>query len=173
MTLRRLATRLMVPGIIAAVVIALDQITKALVLRTWPLPQTGEVELLGQWLALTYVRNDGIAFGLFQGVPQFFTVTSLLVVAGAIYFYLRHPAEHDRWVPIMLGLIVGGAVGNVIDRVRFGYVVDFIKTFAGRFPVFNVADSAVVVGVMLMALRVFFEEAAVDRRFTAEPEDGS
>ena len=173
MTLRARLGRLVVPAIIAAGVIVLDQVTKALVLRAWPLPQTGEVELLGQWLALTYVRNDGIAFGLFQGVPQFFTVTSLLVVAGAIYFYLARPPDHDRWLPIILGLVVGGALGNVIDRVRFGYVVDFIKTLAGRFPVFNLADSAVVVGVLLMALRMFLDETPADRRLTAEVEDGS
>ena len=172
MTPRIVVKRLRLPAIIMAAVIGLDQLTKILVLRTWPLPQTGEIELLGQWVALTYVRNDGVAFGLFQGIPQLFTVTSLIIVAGAIYYYLRHLAEHDRWAPIILGLIVGGALGNVIDRVRFGYVVDFIKTLGGRFPVFNIADSAVVVGVFLMAVRVFFEDSHADRRLLVETEDG-
>ena len=169
---RRIAARLRAPALIAAVVIALDQLTKAWVLRVWPLPQAGEIELLGQWLALTYVRNEGIAFGLFQGVPQLFTVTSILIVTGAIYFYLRHLPEHDRWMPIMLGLIVGGAIGNVIDRLRFGYVVDFIKTLGGRFPVFNVADSAVVIGVLLMATHMFFFDTSTQRRLAMPHEDG-
>ena len=174
MTLRTIATDLRLPGLIAAVVIVLDQLTKALVLRRWPLPQTGEIEIVGQWLAFTYVRNDGVAFGLFQGIPQLFTVTSLLIITGAIYFYLRHLEEQDRWTAIMLGLIVGGAIGNVIDRVRFGYVVDFIKTLAGRFPVFNVADSAVVVGVALMALHMFLTDRAQSSpRLRVEPDDGS
>ena len=173
MTSQRLPGRLVVPAIVAIVVIALDQVAKALVLHTWPLPQSGEVELLGQWLALTYVRNDGIAFGLFQGIPQLFTITSLMIVAGAIYFYLRHLPEHDRWLPVMLGLIIGGAIGNVIDRLRFGYVVDFIKTLGGRFPVFNVADSAVVIGICLMAIHMLLTDAPRDQRLAVEPKDGS
>ena len=173
MTSQRLPSRLVVPAVIAIVVIALDQFAKALVLRTWPLPQSGEVELLGPWLALTYVRNDGIAFGLFQGIPQLFTITSLLIVAGAIYFYLRHLPEHDRWLPVMLGLIIGGAIGNVIDRLRFGYVVDFIKTLGGRFPVFNVADSAVVIGICLMAIHMLLADAPRDQRLAVETKDGS
>ena len=173
MTVRYLTTRLRTPFLIAVVVIILDQLTKAWVLRTWPLPQTGEIELIGQWLALTYVRNEGIAFGLFQGVPQLFTVTSLLIVSGAIYVYLKHMSEHDRWLPIMLGLIVGGAIGNVIDRLRFGYVVDFIKTLGGHFPVFNVADSSVVVGVMLMAVHMFLVDTSAPQRLAMPHEDGS
>jgi signal peptidase II len=173
MTSNRAPARLAAPAIIAAIVIVLDQFAKALVLRAWPVPQSGEKELLGQWLTLTYVRNDGIAFGLFQGIPQLFTITSLVIVAGAIYFYLHHLPENDRWLPIMLGLIVGGALGNVIDRLRFGYVVDFIKTLGGRFPVFNVADSAVVIGILLMALHMFFADAPRDRRLTVGTKDGS
>lgn len=173
MTLRRLLGRLMVPAMIAIVVIALDQLAKALVLRAWPLPQSGEVRLLGEWVTLTYVRNDGIAFGLFQGIPQLFTITSLVIVAGAIYFYLHHLPERDRWLPIMLGLIVGGALGNVIDRLRFGYVVDFIKTLGGHFPVFNVADSAVVISICLMALHMLLTDTPHDRRLAVETDDGS
>ena len=172
MTPSVVASRLWLPAIIMTIVIGIDQWSKARILEIWPLPHTGEIELAGQWLALTYIRNEGVAFGLFQGVPQLFTVTSLVIVAGAIYYYLRHLTEHDRWSPIILGLIVGGALGNVIDRVRFGYVVDFIKTLGGRFPVFNVADSAVVVGVLLMAVRVFFEDARNNRRLVVETEDG-
>ena len=172
MTPRSATGRLGLPAVVAVVVITLDQLTKAYILRRWPLPQTGEIEIIGQWLALTYVRNDGVAFGLFQGVPQLFTVTSLVIVAGAIYFYLRHEPEQYRWAPVTLGLIVGGALGNVIDRVRFGYVVDFIKTLAGRFPVFNIADSAVVIGVFLMAVYMFLDDASTDRRLLVETKDG-
>ena len=173
MTRTEILRRLRVPTLIALTVIVLDQITKALVLRTWPFPQTGEFEIIGQWLTFTYIRNDGVAFGLFQGIPQFFTVTSLVIVTGAVYYFLRHISEHDRWAPLIIGLIVGGALGNVIDRIRFGYVVDFIKTLGGRFPVFNLADSAVVIGVFLMALHMFLEDtSSPNQRAVAEADDG-
>lgn len=173
MSIRHIAVRLAVPAVVALLVIALDQWTKAMVLRRWPLPQTGEIELLGQWLALTYVRNEGIAFGLFQGMPQLFTVTSLLIVLGALYVYLVQMPADDRLLPVLMGLIIGGALGNVIDRIRFGYVVDFIKTLAGRFPVFNVADSAVVVGILLMAVYTLFIDDSREPRLRVEHEDGS
>ncbi len=141
----------MTPAVIAAVVFIADQVSKAWVLRTWPQPYTGEIPIIADWLELTYIQNTGVAFGLFAGVPQLFTVTSLVIVAAAIWFYLKHVDEANGWLPVTLGLIVGGAIGNVVDRIRFGYVVDFIKTFDGRFPVFNIADSSIVVGVLLMA----------------------
>lgn len=151
MTLSYIVRQLSVPLAIAAVVLAIDQVTKAWVLRTWPEPYTGEISIIDGWLALTYVQNTGVAFGLFGGISPFFTITSLLIVAAALYWYLTHRPAPQHWFAICLGLIVGGAIGNVIDRVRFGYVVDFVKTFDGRFPVFNVADSCIVVGVAAVA----------------------
>lgn len=165
----------MIPALIAAVVLVADQATKAWILSIWPQPYTGEIPIIANWLELTYIRNTGVAFGLFSGVPQLFTVTSLLITAGAIWFYLRHLPENHGGLAISLGLIIGGAIGNVIDRVRFGYVVDFIKTFDGRFPIFNIADSCIVVGVGLMALLLVQEDAQTQTgRITAkvEAEDG-
>jgi signal peptidase II len=165
--------RLMIPAIIAAVVLIADQLTKAWVLRRWPLPYTGEIEIIPGWLGLTYIRNEGVAFGLFQGMPQFFTVTSLIIVAVAIWMYLRHVPEGSGGLALCLGLIVGGAIGNVIDRLRFGYVVDFIKTFDGRFPIFNIADSSIVIGVVVMALLLMREENQQrGARMIAEADDG-
>jgi signal peptidase II len=149
----------MIPAIIAAVVLIADQLTKAWVLRTWPEPYTGEITLIPGWLAFTYVQNTGVAFGLFSGMPHVFTVTSILIVILALYFYLKHVPAGQHWMAVSLGLIVGGAIGNVIDRIRFGYVVDFIKTIDGRFPVFNIADSCIVIGVGLMAIGMtYFEQ---------------
>ncbi|HEX6289180.1 MAG TPA: signal peptidase II [Herpetosiphonaceae bacterium] len=147
-----LGRRLMIPAVIAAVVLLVDQLSKAWVLRTWPQPYTGDLPIIDNWLELTYIQNTGVAFGLFSGVPQLFTITSIVIVAVAIHFYLKHVPEDHGWLALSLGLIVGGALGNVVDRIRFGYVVDFIKTFDGRFPVFNVADSCIVVGVFVMAI---------------------
>lgn len=165
----------MIPAVIAAVVIILDQLSKAWILSIWPQPYTGEIPIIQDWLELTYIQNTGVAFGLFSGVPQLFTFTSLLIVAVAIHFYLKHVPEDHGWLALSLGLIVGGAIGNVIDRVRFGYVVDFIKTFDGRFPIFNIADSSIVVGVFVMAI---FLAQSEDRSHaqrvapTIEVEDG-
>lgn len=166
--------RLVIPGIIAAVVFIADQWTKQWVLQTWPEPYTGEIPIIANWLALTYIRNTGVAFGMFEGVPQLFTVTSLLIVGAAIWLYLKH-AHASRWLAICLGLIVGGALGNVADRIRFGYVVDFIKTFDGRFPIFNIADSSVVVGVILMAIFFMYTEEQAPQQHlapTVEADDG-
>lgn len=165
----------MVPAIIAAVVLVFDQLAKAWVLRTWPQPYTGDIAIIPNWLELTYIRNTGVAFGMFQGIPQLFTITSIVIVAGAIWFYIRHVPEDRGWLAVSLGLIVGGAIGNVIDRIRFGYVVDFIKTFDGRFAIFNLADSSIVVGVLLMAVILTMIEnqhrpAALPP--TAEADDG-
>ncbi len=144
--------QLIIPLLVAALVLVADQWTKAWTLHTWAEPNTGDIPLIPGWLDLTYVQNTGVAFGLFRGFPQIFTVTSLVIVVAAVYWYLRQRPQPERWFAPCLGLIVGGALGNVIDRLRFGYVVDFIKTFDGRFPVFNVADSCVVVGITIVAL---------------------
>jgi len=152
--------RLIVPLLVAAVVLVADQWTKAWTLRTWSEPNTGDIPIIPGWLELTYVQNTGVAFGLFRGFPQVFTITSLVIVAAAVYWYVTQRPQPERWFAPCLGLIVGGALGNVIDRLRFGYVVDFIKTFDGRFPVFNVADSCVVVGIGIVALLLARSDAA-------------
>ncbi len=142
----------MIPAVIAAVVVIIDQLSKVWVQQTWPQPYTGEIPIIEDWLELTHIHNTGVAFGLFSGMPQLFTFTSLVIVGVAIHFYLKHVPEDHGWLSLSLGLIIGGALGNVVDRIRLGYVVDFIKTFDGRFPVFNIADSCIVVGVFVMAV---------------------
>ena len=96
-------------------------------------------------LAITYVTNSGVAFGLFKEAGTFFIFLAGIVIAAILYSLRRLPAQ-QRLVRIALGLALGGAVGNLIDRLRLGYVIDFIDF---RFwPVFNVADSAIVAGVL-------------------------
>ncbi len=165
-------SRLRLPAVVALVVIALDQWTKWLILRQWPLPQTGEITIIPRLLSLFYIRNEGVAFGMFQGVPQLFTVTSLLIVAGLIYFYLTQLPANSRLVAVLVGMIIGGALGNVIDRLRFGYVVDFIKTFDGRFWIFNVADSAVSVAVISLAIIMFLQDRRAPAPATLSRDDG-
>jgi signal peptidase II len=129
----------------AALVVAADQATKTLALR-WL--SDGPVDVVAGWLTLRLTFNSGGAFGLLQGQPDLFLVSSLLV-AAVILVWARN-LEHPGWA-VPLGLILGGGLGNVADRLFRpfdGHVVDFVDV--GFWPVFNLADSSIVVGVLLL-----------------------
>lgn len=137
----------------ALAVIVLDQISKAWVLGALSLREVGRVMLAPPIVNLSYVENDGVSFGLFGGGAGrwMLSVFSLAVAAGLAWWATK--AER-RTLIAAIGLIIGGAVGNAIDRIRFGYVVDFIDfSGTGIFPwVFNIADSAITIGVALLIL---------------------
>jgi signal peptidase II len=99
---------------------------------------------------LTYIKNTGVAFGMFQGIPHFFTVMNILISFGALYMY-RYQMSHTLATQFCIGGIVGGAVGNIVDRLRQGFVTDFVHVtwFPG---IFNVADSAITVSVIVLIL---------------------
>lgn len=140
----------LIPAVLALLIIVADQATKQWAMDTLgPIPGQRVITLGAEWLRLVYGQNTGVAFGLFRNLSQLFTVTSILITAGAIYAYAAHLPNHSRWVQAAMGLIVGGAIGNITDRLRLGFVVDFISV--GWWPVFNVADSAVTVGVTMLA----------------------
>lgn len=134
----------------AAVVILIDQLTKAVASARLFMGQP--VALLGNTVRFTLVHNTGAAFGLFPGSRLPFIVISLLAIAVVLYLFLRE-TYRSLANRILLGCILGGAIGNLIDRVRLGWVVDFIDIGVGtvRWPVFNVADSAVTLGVLFLA----------------------
>ncbi len=134
----------------ALLIVAADQPSKIWI-RTnlavgQSLPETG-------FLRLTHITNTGAAFGLFQGQSFPLTIVALVGVAvlllHAFLIYRRFPFLDNRLVWVSLGLVLGGTVGNLIDRLRLGYVTDFIDF--GFWPAFNIADSAVVVGVIILA----------------------
>jgi len=137
-------------------VIVLDQWTKWLVELHLPNHMT---EPLFPGLNLTHVRNAGVAFGLFAsdgGNGLLLTILGLGALAAvALYFWFA--PSRDRWLLVALALVVGGAVGNLIDRVTSGAVTDFIDVYVGthHWPSFNVADSAISVGIVLMAIDSF------------------
>jgi signal peptidase II len=164
--------RWLVPGAIGAAALAADQLAKRwAVAALGPQPGDRVLPLIGDWLNLVYGQNTGVAFGMFQNMPQLFTVTSILITAGAIYAYVAHLPNRSRWVQTAAGLILGGAIGNIIDRLRHGYVVDFIQV--GWWPVFNLADSAISVGVIMLAGYLIFvgDEPALAPR-TPPRDDG-
>ena len=143
------------PALVVLAVIVLDQIAKAQILRLLGSVEGASRPLIGNWLSFTFVKNTGVAFGLFRGIPHFFTITSVLISLGAIYFYRFHLPNDRRWVQLSLGLIVGGAIGNIIDRLRYSYVVDFVHV--SWFPgIFNLADSAITIGVLMLAGYLLF-----------------
>ena len=148
-------TRLRQALLAALVVVVLDQLTKAIVQQTMVLHESIPV-LPG--FSLTYVRNPGAAFSLLSGAPAgvrlplFLGVT--LVAAWALVSYLHATPVHRRHLVWALGGILGGAIGNLICRVRYGDVVDFFHLHLGEWswPMFNVADSAITVGVAIVLL---------------------
>jgi signal peptidase II len=143
--------RLIGGAAIAAIVVVLDQITKRWASAT--LATRAPVPVIGELVRLTYTRNPGVAFGLGAGTHFPFWIFSIAAVIAILVMVARQPAQR-RARHIALALILGGAIGNLIDRVISGEVVDFIEIGWGRWhwPVFNVADSAVSIGVVLFAL---------------------
>ena len=136
--------------VLTIVVIICDQLTKYVVRETIPLYETFiEVGVF----SIVHGQNTGSAFGLFAGFTNYLIVASLIGLALILYFFVKQ-ASANLFVRIAVGLIVGGAVGNLIDRVKDGFVVDFISV--GWWPAFNVADSAISIGMTVMVLFMIF-----------------
>jgi signal peptidase II len=138
---------------LAVVIVVVDQITKwsvqvHLQLNNLPVPA------VGRFLYLTHTHNTGGAFSLFQAGNKIFILVAGLAILALIYAYHKMKRT-DLLVSAALALALGGAIGNLIDRVRFGYVVDFFDIQAGTgrsiWPIFNIADSAITVGIFLLA----------------------
>jgi signal peptidase II len=132
----------------AALVVALDQLTKQLFWRNGQ-----NYDIIDGYLHITLVKNAGAAFGMFQGGRLFFIIASIAAVLLISIVALRLPRE-ERSRRLWLGLILGGAIGNLIDRILYGEVIDFLQIgFRGHYwPVFNVADMAVTIGAALLVL---------------------
>ena len=140
--------------IFAAAVVLADQLTKALVVANIPLG--GHVAFLPGFLDFTYVRNAGAAFSSFEGMQWLFALIFLVFTLGIIYeyFYKRMPfTGFERW---MIAAIYAGGLGNMIDRLGLGYVVDMIETQFMEFPVFNVADCFITCGCIALFVSLGF-----------------
>ncbi|MBQ8748382.1 MAG: signal peptidase II [Oscillospiraceae bacterium] len=142
-------------ALFAAMVAVADQVTKYLVLVHIPLH--AQVEFIPKVLGLTYVQNFGAAFSSFQGMQWLFALIFALFTAGVVWEYCKKAlpfTTFDRWC---IAAVYGGGLGNMIDRIRFGYVVDMLETRFMDFPVFNVADCFITCGcILLMVHLVFF-----------------
>jgi signal peptidase II len=140
----------------AIVVVALDQLTKAAVASRMQLHQS--IPLIDGFAALTYIRNTGAAFGLLAGRAEMMRVPFFLVISAAavllLIWFLRGIPAYRRVIVAACGAVAGGAIGNMIDRVALGEVIDFVDLSLGGYhwPAFNVADSAITVGVLVLCL---------------------
>ena len=132
-------------------VYAADQLSKAMVQAQLALDQ--RVAVIGDVVMLWHARNSGAAFSLFQGGTVLFLVVTVFALGMVVYFY-RAFRSRSLWVHLILGLVLGGALGNVTDRLRSGFVTDFISVGIGstRWPTFNIADSAIVVGILSLVV---------------------
>lgn len=145
----------------ALAILIADQATKALVVGNLAIGE--RVDLLGDLVQVWHVQNRGAAFSLFQGGTVIFLVVSVLSIGMVAYFY-RTMRDRSPWLHLVLGIVLGGTLGNFTDRLRQGYVTDWLSVGFGdtRWPTFNVADSSVVVGIGILVVYLFL--ASPDRR---------
>ncbi len=142
--------------------VLLDQLSKLWIVEN--MSQTPSRVLIEGFLRLRLTRNTGAAFGIFQGGAGVLSLAAIAIV-GAIIFSATRMGGTNRLTVLSMGLIVGGAIGNLVDRLRLGYVVDFIEVYGPRvelgnnvypWPVFNIADSAISVGVVLLIATMLY-----------------
>ena len=169
---RRIAERTWIILLVAAIVIPLDQWTKELVRQNiakfdYIIP----IPALGEYFVLEHVDNYGAAFGILQGAGSVFIVIAAAVTVAVFYYALRHLPEDQVLIRVLLGFQVGGALGNVIDRLHQGYVTDFVKVGVPGvyyWPNFNIADSSIVCSVIALAVVILYQDIQLSKRAKAE-----
>ena len=149
-------------AIVAGIVVLADQISKALILKFLPYHQN--IPIIKGFFDITHIRNPGGAFGLMANMnPTFRTVVFLFISSLAVglilYFYKKTPNSQPL-LATGFALIFGGAIGNLIDRVRFGNVVDFLDFYLGNlhWPAFNIADSGITIGIFIFIFHLVFKK---------------
>ena len=147
---------------VAGLIVIADQITKALILKSMPLYQS--VQVIPGLFNITHIQNPGGAFGFLANQSSnvrtvVFLLISSLAVGLIFWFYKNTPKTHP-WLATAFAMIFGGAIGNLIDRIRFGKVVDFLDFYIGdlHWPAFNVADSAISVGIAVFIIHLLFKK---------------
>jgi signal peptidase II len=148
--------------IFAGVIILLDQLSKAVIIRYLPFNQV--LPVLKGFFNIVHIHNPGGAFGLMADLNP--TLRSLIflfissVAAGLIFYFYKKTPPNYPWLSAAFALIFGGAIGNLIDRIRFGTVVDFLDFYVGNlhWPAFNVADSAISAGIVIFVFHLVFKK---------------
>lgn len=145
--------------LISIIIIILDQLTKSFAINH--LKGNASIVLMDGILEFVYVENRGAAFGILQDKRVLFILITVLVIAFLLVYSYKNANQLTLFAKITLAMLVGGAVGNLIDRIRFGFVVDFIKVNlikSYNFPVFNIADIFIVISTILLAYIILFEK---------------
>lgn len=165
----KLESKYLVLATVAGLMVVLDQLTKLYIHADFGLGES--IPVIPGIFHFTYVRNTGAAFGIFRDVSplfrQLFFLSMPPIAMVIILFMLRGVDSRDRWQIFALSLIFGGAIGNYIDRLRFGYVIDFLDFHfkeVWSYPAFNVADSAIVSGVCVLLFLMTVRERAAKRQ---------
>ena len=147
---------------VAGLIVLADQITKALIIKHVPLHNN--IQVIPGLFDITHILNPGGAFGLMANMSAVvrtvvFLFISSLAVGLILYFYIKTPRQYV-FLAIGFALIFGGAIGNLIDRIRFGVVVDFLDFYIGKYhwPAFNIADSAITVGIFIFIYHLLFKK---------------
>nr|WP_245705618.1 signal peptidase II [Aliicoccus persicus] len=142
-------------GLMTLGIIGLDQLTKQLVKRNMEIGES--IEVFGEYLKITSHRNEGAAWGIMQGQMVFFYIVTAVVLAAMTYIYYKE-AKGKPMLQIGIGFLVAGAIGNLIDRVIYQRVIDFVDVLIINysFPIFNVADAALTVGVATLIIYFLF-----------------
>jgi signal peptidase II len=145
---------------LGATIVMLDQLVKAWIVGSGRFEVGRPVEIVGDLVRITVSHNQGALFGLFQGSAPLFALFSLAVLGIIVWYHSR--AGQQLMVSLALGLLIGGAVGNLIDRLRLGYVVDFVDAGLGgwRWYTFNVADAAISLAIVLLVFLAIWPERA-------------
>lgn len=162
----------MLAAIIAVVAVILDQITKIIIASN--LPNEGDsIAFIPGFMSFTRHHNTGGAWSMMDGGgwKWFLLITVSLLAMGAIVFMLVKYYKRHILLTVSLSMILGGAVGNMIDRFRLGYVVDFLHTEFMDFPTFNVADCFITVGTIALGVYIIFFESKIEKRLKAEKEE--
>lgn len=144
--------------IIIVLLVAADQLTKFLLWPALAAYPNGSMPLIKGVLHFTKSENTGAAFGIFQGMQVLFIVMTIIVLAVAVYIMFRYRNKHSRFIKVLIAVLFSGALGNLIDRIAFGYVRDFIdfRMFDFWKYVFNIADAALVIGAILLGVYILF-----------------
>ena len=169
---RRIIGRTWIILLVAAIIIPLDQWTKELVRQNiakfdYIIP----IPALGDYFLFEHVDNHGAAFGILQGAGSVFIVIAAVVTVGVFYYAIFHLPDDQRFIRLLLGFQVGGALGNVIDRIMQGYVTDFVKIGVPGvyyWPNFNIADSSIVCSVIALAAVILYQDVQASKRAKEE-----
>jgi signal peptidase II len=147
----------------ALLVATLDQLSKAVVLAKMPIGETGTIPLIPGIFHFTHVRNPGIAFSMLEGKIPIILIASAIVMLGIILTERKAAGRLGLAYGIALSMPLGGALGNMIDRIRFGNVVDFIDVRGIKFAIFNVADSAITMGIVWLLILSFLQPTPLEQ----------